>query len=86
MNWNSNCSSQTETQESPKSNAANCMITTAAEQTLAACASTRTALQQLRDHLIGCQICPAVDKCDLYEHFNLKVDQSLAEINDEWGW
>jgi hypothetical protein len=67
-------------------NPANCTITTAGERCLAACGRTKSALQQLRDLLISCQICPAVDKCDLSEHFNLQVDQSLAEINDDWGW
>ena len=72
--------------ENLQPNSANCTMTTAGEQCLAACATTRSALQQLRDLLISCQICPAVDKCDLCEHFNLQVDQSLAEINDDWGW
>jgi len=86
MSCNTNRTSQSPAQENPKLNAKDCTIAAAAEQALAACASTRSALQQLRDHLISCQLCTAVDKCDLYEHFNLKVDQSLAEINDEWGW
>lgn len=86
MKRKSGCTDQSRAQENPKPNATICTIRTAGEQTLAACATTRSALQQLRDHLISCQICPAVDKCDLWEHFNLQVDQSIAEINDDWGW
>ena len=63
-----------------------CQISQTAEQALVACASMRDAVQQLRDRLINCHHCSAVDKCDLHEHFNLLVDQSIAEINEEWGW
>jgi hypothetical protein len=86
MNRKPDCNDQSQAQDNPKPNTTNCTIRTAGEQTLAACATTRSALQQLRDYLISCQICPAVDKCDLCEHFNLQVDQSIAEINDDWGW
>ena len=64
----------------------NCPINIAANRALRTCKITRCALQILRDCLINCPDCPAVDSCELHEDFNQLVDQAVAGIREEWGW
>ena len=47
---------------------------------------TRRALRRLRETLLNCGICPAVNQCEFQEEFNLQIDMVIAEINEEWGW
>ncbi len=63
-----------------------CSMPLAANQALQACKTTRFALQELRECLIACPDCPAVDRCELHEHFSLIIDQAVAGVIDEWGW
>ena len=64
----------------------NCSIAQAANQALRACKATRGALQQLRESIFNCPHCPAVEDCELPEHFNLLVDQAVSNLIEEWGW
>lgn len=64
----------------------NCSISLAANQTLRACKATRSALGSLREGLISCPHCPAVNRCELHEYFNLLIDQAVAALSEEWGW
>jgi len=64
----------------------NCSISLAANQALRACKATRVALQQLRENIFNCPHCPAVEDCELPEHFNLLVDQAVSNLIEEWGW
>jgi hypothetical protein len=82
----SNRDAESDFQGSTHSTILNCSITLAANQALRACKTTRSALQRLRDSLITCPNCPAVERCELHEHFNLLVDQAVAAIHEEWGW
>ena len=64
----------------------NCSISLAANQALRTCKATRSALQQLRESIFNCPHCPAVEDCELHEHFNLLVDQAVSNLIEEWGW
>ena len=64
----------------------NCPIAQYTEQAQRASKATLLALQRLRECLINCASCPDSRSCELHEHFNLLVDQSVAEIIEEWGW
>ena len=64
----------------------NCPIAQSADKALRASKATRLALHRLRESLINCTSCPIYGSCELGEHFNLLVDQAVAEIIEEWGW
>ena len=64
----------------------NCPITLAANRALRACKMARCTLQNLRDSVIKCPDCMAVEGCELHEYFNQLVDQAVAAIREEWGW
>ncbi len=72
--------------ETSKSALQNCSISLAANQALRACKTTRGALQHLRESIFNCPLCPAVEDCELHEHFNLLVDQAVSNLIEEWGW
>jgi hypothetical protein len=47
---------------------------------------TLRGLRLLRKSLMNCEICSAFGQCQLREHFNMQVDQVIAQIVEEWGW
>jgi len=63
-----------------------CPVNQYANNVLRSSKETRRALRRLRQILMNCDICPAIEQCDLREHFNMQVDQAIAQINEEWGW
>ena len=64
-----------------------CPIARFAHQALHASKTTQLALHNLREScFINCANCPVSRSCELSEHFNLLVDQAVAEILEEWGW
>jgi len=63
-----------------------CSISWSADQALCACKTASCAIQQLRESIINCPECPAIERCELHEQFNLLIDQAVSAISEEWGW
>jgi hypothetical protein len=63
-----------------------CRVSQQTNQVLRSSNETLHALRRLRQCLLNCDICPALEQCELREHFNLQIDLVIAEINEEWGW
>lgn len=63
-----------------------CPVIQHANDVLSSGKETQRALRQLRQSLINCENCPAFGHCEMREHFNMQVDQVVAQILEEWGW
>jgi len=63
-----------------------CPVIQQANNVVRSSKETRRALRRLRQSLMNCDICPALEQCDLREHFNMQVDKAISQINEEWGW
>lgn len=63
-----------------------CPVTQQANNVLRSTKETRRALRRLRQSLMNCDRCSAIEHCELRDHFNMQVDQAIAQINEEWGW
>jgi hypothetical protein len=63
-----------------------CPIIQQANQVLRSSKETQRALRRFQESLMNCDVCLAIDRCELREHFNIQVDRAIAEVLEEWGW